>query len=168
MKLILLFLFSLNLFAANYAHICNGEIVSKYSSSSPKFFGGAWGSIGCESKEIPSEVNSDLASLDEDGEIIQRELTSEEVEMKAKQEIDDNIEKGRRVVTHVIRLNDKRAASEETKLSFIGHAQIELAQRLLNVGRISMARSVIASISPDGTIVTSELKQAVLDYIDSL
>jgi hypothetical protein len=89
-------------------------------------------------------------------------------EIEQKKQIARDRLNGQKIVDHVIWLNDQRQASNETKLAFIGHAQVEQAQRLLNVGRIPLARAVIAGISVDGTILTQEMKQNILDFIDAL
>jgi hypothetical protein len=151
--------------AANYAHVYNGNIVTRYEADSPKPFGGDW--QNGTSYLIPENVNPDLAIF-QNGEIVERAKTSEEIESEAKEIILQNIKKGEKVIAHVIYLNDLRSATDQVKLGFLALESVKQAKELLSIGRISMAKAVIENVSVDGTLITTELKSAIIAYIDSL
>jgi hypothetical protein len=122
---------------------------------------------------IEREVSLNNVTCEEGGCSAAADLAPEQVKTERetaqqRREIEANLEKGKKVIIEVLRLNDVREATDEIKLAMLGHAQVELAQRLLTNGRISMARAIIEGISADGTIITTTLKQQILDYIDSL
>lgn len=150
-----------------YAIILNGQIATTYEAETKQSFGGPWGSEDALHLEVPNNIS--LSRLVWDGEeFSERAKTQEELDSELRAEIAANKEKGQKIISEVLFLNDKREASDEVKLSFIGNSSIKQVQDLLNIGRLSLARTVISAIEVDGLIFTNELKQAVLDYMDSL
>jgi hypothetical protein len=116
---------------------------------------------------VLDSFNLDLAIF-QNGEIVERAKTSEEIENEAKEIILQNIKKGEKVIAHVIYLNDLRSATDQVKLGFLALESVKQAKELLSIGRISMAKSVIESAEIDGTLITTELKTAIISYIEGL
>jgi hypothetical protein len=104
------------------------------------------------------------------GECILSKINKSEyyAEIEAKKQIQKDIENGNNVIAHVVYLNNVRNASDAIKIAFLANAEVKQAKDLLSVGRISLARSVIANATADGEIITTALKTQILEFIDSL
>jgi len=76
--------------------------------------------------------------------------------------------KGAKVVTHLQYLNNKRNATNEVKLAFGELSSVKSAESWLNRGRLDIAKTIIQNAEVDGTLITTELKAAIIAYIDSL
>lgn len=83
-------------------------------------------------------------------------------------QIMNDIKKGESIIAHVVYLNNARGASDAIKIAFLSNNDVKQAKDLLSVGRITLARSVIANANADGEIITTQLKNDILAFIDSL
>jgi len=88
--------------------------------------------------------------------------------IEAKKLIEKNKIKGGKVITHIQYLNDTRAASNETKLAFGALQSVKDAESWLNRGRLDIAQTIIQNAEVDGTLITTELKAAIISYIEGL
>jgi len=100
--------------------------------------------------------------------ITYEDITAQIEEQNKKAEILENINKGNKVIAHVIYLNDLREATDQVKLGFLALESVKQAKELLSIGRISMAKAVIESAEVDGVFITTELKAAIISYIEGL
>jgi hypothetical protein len=100
--------------------------------------------------------------------LVKIDKSAEYQAIQEKRQIQLDIKKGESVIAHVVFLNNVRNASDNTKIAFLANAEVKQAKDLLSVGRISLARSVIANATADGSVITEQLKTDILAYIDSL
>jgi hypothetical protein len=100
--------------------------------------------------------------------LVKIDKSAEYQAIQEKVQIQKDIKKGESIISHVIYLNNVRGASDAIKLAFLSNSSVQQAKDLLSIGRISLARSVIENAVADGEIITTQLKNDILSFIDSL
>jgi hypothetical protein len=171
MKYLFLILLSLNAYAKDFAIVLNGNIVHKYESEQVKIFGGPWGSEEALHLEIPVGLDHGYLAL-ENGAIVQRAKTQEEIDREAQEALENAIELkrqrmscGQRVIALFSVRNDaKDLSTAQVQTLSENYAQV---QSLLLNGSLATARMIINSISPDGLLTTQDDKEALINELDS-
>ena len=101
--------------------------------------------------------------LVEDVELVQAQREIQE----RKDQIARNRAKGEQVINHVLFLNDERQASDIEKIQFLSTPEVQQAKQLLSIGRLKMAKHVIQITQVDGVLITQQLKDDILTYLES-
>jgi hypothetical protein len=158
--LITLFFVSLNTYAQYDCEVFNpsgDNQYRKYNSSSSEC--DDWFNANKASNGFKCNGECTLTKIDK---------TSHYQAITEKIQIMNDIKKGENIIAHVVYLNNARGASDAIKIAFLSNNDVKQAKDLLSVGRISLARSVISNASADGEIITAQLKNDILSFIDSL
>lgn len=167
MKILIIFLFCLSANATIYDCKVLGPTENDHFKLSGKT------QAECESW-FNSTFNESMQSKCLNGEcelVLGPDQTSKYAEESAKDTIYRNMELGKNIIVHVIWLNSVRQISPENKLAFIKLEAISGKggiMDLLETGNLSLAKTAIQAVEVDGTIVTTELKNAIIAYIESL
>ena len=122
--------------------------------------------LGIDSKIIvPENLDPNFLALDQNGDLYQREKTEEELLQEIEATHALNISKGQAIVKRVLALNDFRQASDAIKIQFLARPEVKQTRELLELGRLSLAKAVIQEVVPDAEVITSDIRQKVLNLL---